>query len=146
MTYQRPRSLASLSSTGHLRVAFSFLEIQLMTEPVSLIEDLLVRLDPEMRYLFEERAGIIEFDAEQPRDTAEYLALIDLLRSHPGALLGLTVLQVECGPLTRFVLTTDVEFARQHLADLDLTVVGSLEPAELVADHFNGVALLTRLG
>lgn len=117
-----------------------------MNEPVSLIADLLSLLNPDMRYLFEERAGIIEFDGEQPRDTAECLALIDLLRTHPGALLGLTALQVEHGRLTRYVLTTDEEFARQHLAALDLTVVGSTDLRKLVADHFNGVALLTRLG
>ena len=50
----------------------------------SLIADLLDRLDTERRYEFEERAGTIEFDSKVPRDEAEALALLDLLRSHPG--------------------------------------------------------------
>ena len=58
-----------------------------MTKP-SLIADLIERLDEERRYEFEERAGIIEFDAEQTRDQAELLALVDLLREHPAALVG----------------------------------------------------------
>ena len=54
----------------------------------SLLADLLDRLDPERRYEFEERAGTIEFDSAVPRDEAEALALIGLLRTHPAALLG----------------------------------------------------------
>ena len=61
----------------------------------SLIADLLDRLDTERRYEFEERAGTIEFDSGVPRDEAEALALIDLLRTHPAALLGVTALEVE---------------------------------------------------
>ena len=133
-------------TTGHLRVAFSFLEITAMTSHISPVADLVELLDPASREAYEERAGIIEFDANQPRDLAECLALIEQLRRNPAALLGMTVLQVECGPLTRFVLTTDVEFAQQHLAALDLDVVGSVNPAKLVAARFSGVALLTRIG
>ena len=53
----------------------------------SLIADLLARLDVELRYQFEESAGAIEFDSAVPRDEAEALALIDLLRAHPGRFL-----------------------------------------------------------
>ena len=66
-----------------------------MNRPASLIADLLVRLDPDLRYQFEERAGIMEFDGGLSRDEAEALALVDLLRPHPGALVGLAALQVE---------------------------------------------------
>ena len=60
----------------------------------SLIADLLDRLDAERRYAFEERAGAMEFDSRIERDYAECLALIDLLRTYPGALIGVTSCEI----------------------------------------------------
>ena len=37
----------------------------------------------------------MEYDGGVDRDQAELLALVDLLRSHPGALLGISILRVE---------------------------------------------------
>lgn len=117
-----------------------------MSDPTSPIADLVQLLDADAREAYEERAGIIEFDANQPREHAECLALLEQLRRNPAALLGMTVLQVEVERTTRFVLTTDVEFARQHLSALDAEVVRRIEPAKLVAARFSGIALLTRIG
>lgn len=39
-------------------------------------------LDADLKEEFEERAGIIQFSAQLPRDHAECLALIDVLRRH----------------------------------------------------------------
>ncbi len=116
-----------------------------MNAPISLISDLTDRLDAELRYLFEERAGIIEFDAEQTRDQAELLALVDLLRSYPAALIGVTVLQVERNGETEFVLTTDVEAARRQWASTDISVIDVVELAEVVKTQFDGLALLTKI-
>ena len=44
-------------------------------------------LDDGQREEFEERAGFAEFEAGYPRDHAEALALIDVLRRHPAVLL-----------------------------------------------------------
>ena len=96
----------------------------------SLIADLLDRLEPERRYEFEERAGTIEFDSSVPRDEAEALALIDLLRSHPAALVGVTALEVDHDGGTDTVITTDLDsvdrhFGRESLAHIvDLAEVG----------------------
>lgn len=117
-----------------------------MTKTPSLIADLLALLDVERRYEFEERAGIIEFDGGVPRDQAECLALIDLLRRHPGALVGLTALQVENRGKPAFVLTTDIDFARDHLPTLGVTVIAEADPAEVIRTHFSGTALLVRFG
>ena len=114
--------------------------------PLSLIADLIDRLDVELRYEFEERAGIIEFDAGQTRDQAELLALVDLLRSHPGALVGVTALQVQNRGAPAFVFTTDIDFARDQLPTLGVTVVDVVDPAEVIRKHFNGTALLVRFG
>lgn len=48
-----------------------------------LVADLVSKLDDNLREAFEERAGIIEFDANLPRAHAECLALLNLLVSHP---------------------------------------------------------------
>lgn len=50
------------------------------------IADLVSRLDDNLREAYEERAGIIEYEAHLPRDHAEALALINVLVSHPEAL------------------------------------------------------------
>ena len=51
-----------------------------------LVAEMVARLSPALREDFEERAAIMEFDAELPRDHAECLALLDVLNRHPCAL------------------------------------------------------------
>jgi len=52
-----------------------------------IVADLVARLDPSLKELWEERAAIMEFDGGLSRDHAECLALLDVLRRHPSALL-----------------------------------------------------------
>ena len=105
----------------------------------SLIADLLDRLDAERRYEFEERAGTIEFDAGVTRDEAEALALIDLLRIHPSALLGVTALEIERDGESQIVVTTDLNIAEAHFGGIQRFV----DLAELVRAQFGGIALIT---
>ena len=105
----------------------------------SLIADLLARLDTERRYEFEERAGTIEFDSGVPRDEAEALALIDLLRTHPAALLGVTALEIDRDGESRLVVTTDLNAAEAHFGGIQRFV----DLAELVRTQFGGIALIT---
>ena len=51
-----------------------------------IVADLLARLDANQLEEFEERAGIIEFEAGVQRDLAEALALLCVLRRHPDVL------------------------------------------------------------
>ena len=104
----------------------------------SLIADLLDRLDPERRYEFEERAGTIEFDSHVPRGEAEALALIDLLRSHPAALTGVTALEVDHDGGTDTVITTDLEAVDRHFGRESLAHIVDL--ADVVRTHFGGLA------
>ena len=53
-----------------------------------LVADMLNFLDAAQREDFEERAGIIEFDAKLSRGHAECLALLDVLRKHPEVLIN----------------------------------------------------------
>ncbi|MGJ0486136.1 MAG: hypothetical protein ACR65R_16620 [Methylomicrobium sp.] len=54
-----------------------------------LVAEVVNQLDPDLREDFEERAGIIEFDANLPRAHAECLALLNVLLRHPECLLAL---------------------------------------------------------
>jgi hypothetical protein len=55
-----------------------------MQQPIDpLVATLLDRLNDNLREAFEERAGILEFDAGLPRAHAECLALLNVLVSHP---------------------------------------------------------------
>ena len=108
----------------------------------SLIADLLGRLDTERRYEFEERAGTIEFDSGVTRDDAEVLALIDLLRTHPAALLGVTALEIQRDGESQIVVTTDLNTAAAHFGGIQRFV----DLAELVRTQFGGLALITPVG
>jgi hypothetical protein len=55
-----------------------------------LVAEVVSQLDADLREDFEERAGIIEFDANLPRAHAECLALLNVLLRHPECLLALT--------------------------------------------------------
>ena len=109
----------------------------------SLIADLLARLDVELRYQFEERAGAIEFDSGVPRDEAA-LALIDLLRTHPGALLGLTALEVEHDGHIQFVITNDLGSLDSRLGSGAMAHIVDL--SDVVRTQFGGLAVIHQLG
>jgi hypothetical protein len=109
----------------------------------SLIADLLERLDAERRYQFEEIAGTIEFDSNVPRDEAEAYALIDLLRSHPAALTGITALEVDHDGETDTVITTELDLVDRHFGRESLAHIVDL--AEVVRTHFGGLARVTPL-
>jgi hypothetical protein len=109
-----------------------------MSKP-SLIADLLDRLDAERRYLFDERAGILEVENGVDRDTAEILALIDLLRAHPAALIGVVTFGVT---VRSFVVTTNPDTT----ADLfGVDVVRTVDLADVIKTKFNGLAVLSTL-
>ena len=58
-----------------------------MNRPMdALVAEVVDLLDARLREDFEERAGILEFDAGYPRGHAECLALLEVLRRYPAAL------------------------------------------------------------
>lgn len=113
---------------------------------MNLATDLLDRLDAECREAFEERAGVMEFDAGLDRAHAEAVALLDVIRLHPLCLSGITALQIELDGATEWLLTTDVEFARQYLADIGAQEIAVVSLADVLHEQYGGVALLTVLG
>lgn len=110
-----------------------------------LVADIVVKLDPSLREDFEERAAIMEYEANLERAHAECLALIDLLRRHPSILTGVTVLQVELAGAIQYWLTTDFESARKYIPDINGLEKGILDLATVIKQHYTGIAVLTPL-
>ena len=111
------------------------------------VGDVLERCDAGQLEAFAERAAILEFEAGiQPRALAESLAVLDLLRQSPWLLTGLVVLAVELDGASQWLLTTDLPYARQYLADIGGNEIAVLDPAEVVRAQYGGVALLGTLG
>lgn len=53
-----------------------------------IVEALICRLDKGQREAFEERTGILQFEADNSRELAECLALLEVCRMNPLALAG----------------------------------------------------------
>jgi hypothetical protein len=114
------------------------------TDP--LVAELLTRLDPDQREAFEERAGLVQFDAGLPRAHAECRALLDVLRRHPSVLSGVTVLEIELDGGTEWLLATDLTYARRYAADLGGHEIAVRNLADILLQQYGGIAVLTTLG
>ncbi len=104
-----------------------------------LVGELIEKLSPDLRESFEERAGILEFDAGVRQCHAECLALLMILSRHPDALTGVTVLQVQQGGRPVWLLTTDWATACQLEVDHAVLKRGSAGLAEFIASQPGGV-------
>jgi hypothetical protein len=71
--------------TAHEAVFHCLLE-QPMTQPI--VAELAARLNADMSEAWHERAAIMEFDGGLPRDLAEALALLVLIRQYPQQVLA----------------------------------------------------------
>ncbi|WP_293006456.1 hypothetical protein [Nitrosomonas sp.] len=105
----------------------------------ALVSDIVAMLDERLREDFEERAGIIEFDAELPRDHAECLALLDVLQRYPHVLTGATLLQVKLKNAVYMGLTTDIDHARRYLKNIGGVEITYLNLKDLIDHQFGGV-------
>ncbi len=114
-----------------------------------ILAELVSLLNPAQREAFEERAGIREFDGNQTRHEAECMALLEVLHRHPGALMGVTALQLDISGVSHWALTTDPDLATQRVQDRGGRVVLSvavIDLPEIVRTRFSGLALLGPLG
>ena len=102
------------------------------------VQELIGRLNAGDRDLYEERAAIREFDGLQPRALAEALALLDVLRLRPAALLGVQVVSVEIEGDRRCALLTGRNARR-------LRLVCEADLAAVVSEQFDGAALLSEV-
>lgn len=109
-----------------------------------LVAELADVLGGEHRELFEERAGIVEFDGALPREYAECLSLLGVLKHDPFAFTGVVVLQAERHTQSRFLLTTCDRETRQRLARQGFVVSAARNLASVLAQQFGGRAELRR--
>jgi len=88
-----------------------------------LVREILDQLEADLRDSFEERAGIMEFDAGLERAHAECLALLSVIARNPEALCRAQAIQFQVDGEMRCLLTTDLDVARMHVG-----FVGGIEP------------------
>jgi hypothetical protein len=122
------------------------METSYVTPVDPLVAELAGRLDASQRELFEERAGIRQFDGQLPRSEAEALALLDVLRRHPSVLSGVTVLEIELDGGTEWLLTTDLTYARRYVVDVGAHEIAERHLPDVLLTQYGGVAVLTTLG
>jgi len=115
-----------------------------MTPLEPIVEALVHRLAGSLRKAFEERAGIMQFEAGRPRELAEPLALLDVPRMNPLALTGVACLRASVGGEYAFVIARDEARARAALAALGGTG-GAPVDLPMALDHLGGAARLTAL-
>ena len=117
-------------------------------EPVLLpfVADVLARLNELQLEVFFERAGIIEFEAGQPRALAECLALLGILVRWPDVLTGAVVLEIERDGATDWLLVSDLAGAREYIKDIGAVEIVVRRVADVVNSQYNGVAMLATVG
>ncbi len=60
--------------------------------------------------------------------------------------MNITCLRIELDGSTEFVITTDLEYARKHMADIHAEVIAEEFIEEVIEQQYGGVAALTFLG
>jgi hypothetical protein len=103
-----------------------------MTPLNPIVEALVCRLDTNLREAFEERAGIMQFEAGKPRELAEALALLDVIRADPFAVSEVRALRIELDGQALTVLTADPQLAEKHFSDIAATSAGPVDLAQAV--------------
>ena len=117
-----------------------------METPINtLVSEMVNRLDDRLREDFEERAAVMEFDAELPRAHAECLALLDILCRHPSFLCGVTVLRFALNDSRLWLLTTDIARTRQHVAEIGGTEIVVCDLKDVIDQQFSGIAVLASI-
>ena len=114
-----------------------------MTPLNPIVAGMVSRLDQNLLEAFEERAGIMEFEASQPRALAECLALLDVIRTHPLALTGVTAFVLQRDGKSLFGLTTSTAGALQLLQGNGTSIV--LADLPDLVKQLGGTVRLTRL-
>ena len=106
------------------------------------VRRIVARLDAGRREAFEERAGIVEYDAELPREEAERRALLDVL-ANLGFPLPVQLLQVEIAGATQWVLTGDAVSLCAELQRQGAERILPVPLADTVREQFADAAFLT---
>jgi len=115
-----------------------------MTPLHPIVEALVHRLDRNLLEAFEERAGILQFEAGNTRDLAEPLALLDVVRMNPLAVAGVVCLGATVARSRVFAIATQEARGKSALVALGGTGASRVDLAMAVAS-LGGAARLTAL-
>ena len=115
-----------------------------MTPLNPIVEALVCRLNDNQREAFEERAGIMQFEAGKERELAEALALLDVVRMSPLAVAGLVCLRTTVAGAPVLVIAATEGRARVAVGTLGGTGVTPVELSSALAS-LGGAARLTAL-
>lgn len=107
-----------------------------------IVEALVCRLDANLREAFEERAGVMQFEAGNERELAEALALLDVIRMHPLVVAGVVLLRGKLAGASVYVLAADQPTARARLGTYGVTGAAVADLAGAVSS-LGGAARLT---
>lgn len=111
-----------------------------------LVTELVQRLSAEQSEEFIERAAICEYDGGMQRVHAEYFAMLNLIKNHPAALSGLSVVEIAFEGKTRWLLTNNLEQARTYLSRIGAKELGLHDPVDALNGPIHGLALLRTVG
>jgi hypothetical protein len=114
-----------------------------MTTPPPSASVLAQRLAADLKEEFEERAAVFEFEANQPRELAECLALLQILDRHPLALMRLRVYRLRVGEGVEAIALSDASDAgSSRISGMVATELSHDALAEAIRNRFGGLALL----
>jgi hypothetical protein len=116
-----------------------------MNRPLTIMEELLNRLNDDLKEAWEERSAIMEFDGGLSHDHAECLALLNIFMRQPMALSGLSLLKAELKGDTYFIVTTDAHATFQHLSSIGCNITELTDLAEVLDSEFGGSASLAKI-
>jgi hypothetical protein len=97
-----------------------------------IVEALLSRLGENDREAFEERAGIMQFEAGHPRELAETLAMLEVVRTNPLAVSGVVHLRMQLRGEVLSVLSTEPETLLRDLGEASWVHPEPIDLAEAV--------------
>jgi len=106
------------------------------------VRRIVARLDAGRREAFEERAGIVEYDAGLPREEAERRALLDVL-ANLGFPMSVQLLRVEIAGATQWVLTGDGPALSAELLAQGAERILLVPLVDTVREQFADAAYLT---
>ena len=114
-----------------------------MKTPIDpLVAEMVEQLELALQEDFQERAAIIEYDAQVQRAHAEALALLSVLEKFPEALIGVTVLCVEVDGAFHFYVADSIDRAREHAETKHANEIRAAGVIWTLQEEFGGLAEL----
>lgn len=114
-----------------------------MNDPsFAIVAELVQQLKATHREDYEERAAIMQFEGELDRKLAEALALLDVLKRYPDALLVLDLWVLTRSGETRYLLSQRDRLSADRLKAIGYAVSAPSSLEALLVAQFGGTAML----